>query len=89
MWGIPPTYPQYIAKFLRNTDGHRSQPKPLTRRAACATLQCNISWKTPNMPQVHIRQGDPREAGALALLQASHALMESLFPPEDNHYLSV
>lgn len=41
------------------------------------------------MSQIHIRSGDPREAGALALLKASHALMESLFPPEDNHYLSV
>jgi len=38
---------------------------------------------------MRIRPGDPREPGALALLQASHALMESLFPPEDNHYLSV
>lgn len=38
---------------------------------------------------MRVRPGDPREPGALALLQASHALMESLFPPEDNHYLSV
>jgi putative acetyltransferase len=38
---------------------------------------------------LQIRAGDPREPGALALLEASHALMESLFPPEDNHYLSV
>ncbi|MDX5402797.1 MAG: GNAT family N-acetyltransferase [Rhodobacterales bacterium] len=38
---------------------------------------------------VLVRAGDPREPGALACLQASHALMESLFPPEDNHYLSV
>ncbi len=38
---------------------------------------------------LQIRSGDPREPGALACLQASHALMESLFPPEDNHYLSV
>lgn len=38
---------------------------------------------------MRVRAGDPREPGALALLQASHALMESLFPPEDNHYLSV
>jgi putative acetyltransferase len=38
---------------------------------------------------MRIRPGDPREPGAMALLQASHALMESLFPPEDNHYLSV
>jgi len=36
-----------------------------------------------------IRRGDPREAGAMALLQDSHHLMESLFPPEDNHYLSI
>lgn len=41
------------------------------------------------MRQMHIRSGDPREPGATALLQASHALMESLFPPEDNHYLSI
>ena len=41
------------------------------------------------MAHLLIRPGDPREPGALALLHASHALMESLFPPEDNHYLSV
>jgi putative acetyltransferase len=38
---------------------------------------------------MQVRAGDPREPGALASLQASHALMESLFPPEDNHYLSI
>ena len=38
---------------------------------------------------MQIRAGDPYEPGALACLRASHALMESLFPPEDNHYLSV
>ena len=32
---------------------------------------------------------DPRDPQATALLKASHALMESLFPPEDNHYLSI
>lgn len=32
---------------------------------------------------------DPRDPQATALLQASHALMESLFPSEANHYLSV
>lgn len=36
-----------------------------------------------------IERGDPRDPQSVALLQASHALMESLFPPEDNHYLSV
>ncbi|WP_108815586.1 GNAT family N-acetyltransferase [Loktanella sp. Alg231-35] len=36
-----------------------------------------------------VEQGDPREAGATALLQQSHALMQSLFPPEDNFYLDV
>ena len=36
-----------------------------------------------------VEQGDPRDPQATALLQASHALMESLFPPEDNHYLSI
>ncbi len=38
---------------------------------------------------VIIERGDPRSAGATALLKASHALMESLFPSESNHYLSV
>ncbi len=36
-----------------------------------------------------IELGDPRDPQATALLQASHALMESLFSPEDNHFLSV
>lgn len=33
--------------------------------------------------------GDPRDPAATALLKASHALMESLFPSESNHYLGV
>lgn len=36
-----------------------------------------------------VTRGDPRHPQVRALLQASHALMESLFPPEDNHYLSI
>ena len=36
-----------------------------------------------------VEPGNPRDPQATALLQASHALMESLFPPEDNHYLSI
>ncbi len=36
-----------------------------------------------------IETGDPRDPQATALLKASHALMESLFPPEDNHFLSI
>jgi putative acetyltransferase len=36
-----------------------------------------------------VERGDPRDPQVTALLQASHALMESLFPPEDNHYLSI
>jgi len=38
---------------------------------------------------VSIELGDPRDPQATALLQASHALMQSLFPAESNHYLSV
>ncbi|MCP5083174.1 MAG: GNAT family N-acetyltransferase [Alphaproteobacteria bacterium] len=38
---------------------------------------------------VAVQLGDPRTPGATALLQASHALMEELFPSESNHYLSV
>lgn len=33
--------------------------------------------------------GDPRDPQARALLEASHALMQALFDPEDNHYLSI
>ncbi len=36
-----------------------------------------------------IERGDPRDPQSVALLQASHALMESLFPAEDNHFLSI
>ncbi|GFE65002.1 GNAT family N-acetyltransferase [Litoreibacter roseus] len=36
-----------------------------------------------------VEAGDPLSPEALALLQAHHALMESLFPPEDNHYLDA
>lgn len=36
-----------------------------------------------------VEPADPRHPQATALLQASHALMEQLFPPEDNHYLSI
>ena len=32
---------------------------------------------------------DPHDPQATALLQQSHALMQSLFPPEDNFYLSI
>ncbi len=40
-------------------------------------------------PAVTISAGDPRNPGATALLEASHALMQSLFSAEDNHYLSI
>lgn len=38
---------------------------------------------------VTITLGDPRDPQATALLKQSHALMESLFPPEDNHFLDI
>ncbi len=38
---------------------------------------------------VSVEPGDPRDPQAASLLQASHALMQSLYPPEDNHYLSL
>ena len=40
------------------------------------------------MPLI-IEAADPTSPGASALLQASHALMERLFPPDENHYLSL
>ncbi|MEM6478036.1 MAG: GNAT family N-acetyltransferase [Pseudomonadota bacterium] len=36
-----------------------------------------------------IEEIDPGEAGPRALLEASHKLMEELFPPEENHFLSI
>lgn len=36
-----------------------------------------------------VERGDPKHSQATALLQASHALMQSLFPPEDNFFLSI
>ena len=38
---------------------------------------------------ITVAPGDPRDPEATALLQASHALMQSLFPAEANHYLSI
>lgn len=35
------------------------------------------------------RRASPREAGATALLTASHAYLQSLYPPEDNFFLSI
>ena len=36
-----------------------------------------------------VEQADPHHPQATALLQQSHALMQSLFPPEDNFYLDI
>lgn len=36
-----------------------------------------------------IEEADPNAPGPRALLEASHALMQDLFPPEDNHFLSL
>lgn len=35
------------------------------------------------------RKASPHEPGATALLQASHAYLQSLYPPEDNYFLSI
>lgn len=36
-----------------------------------------------------VEKSDPHHPQATALLQQSHTLMQSLFPPEDNFYLEV
>ena len=36
-----------------------------------------------------VARTDPRDPQATALLQQSHALMQSLFAPEENHFLSI
>ena len=41
------------------------------------------------MTTIDIRRTDPHAPQATAHLQASHALMQSLFAAEDNHYLEI
>ena len=36
-----------------------------------------------------VARTDPRDPQATALLQASHALMQALFAPDDNHFLPI
>ena len=36
-----------------------------------------------------VEPGDPHAPGATALLHQSHALMQELFPPEDNYFLDI
>ena len=38
---------------------------------------------------ITVAPASPRDPGPRALLQASHALMEELFPSEANHYLDL
>jgi len=40
------------------------------------------------MPLI-VEETDPREPQATALLKASHALMQALFNPEENHFLGI
>jgi len=41
------------------------------------------------MGSIAVLSGDPTQPQAHALLEASHALMGSLFPQEANHFLSI
>ena len=41
------------------------------------------------MPDIKVIPGDPRDPQATALLRQSHALMQSLFAPEENHFLDI
>ena len=43
----------------------------------------------PIASTVTTRPASPHEPGATALLTASHAYLQSLYPPEDNHFLSI
>lgn len=38
---------------------------------------------------IFVEKTDPHDPQATALLRQSHALMQSLFPPEDNFYLEI
>ncbi|PIV80206.1 MAG: GNAT family N-acetyltransferase [Rhodobacteraceae bacterium CG17_big_fil_post_rev_8_21_14_2_50_63_15] len=52
------------------------------------TAQSPETRSTPAL-SVAVARDDPRDPGATALLRASHALMESLFPPEENFHLDI
>lgn len=41
------------------------------------------------MSDISVERGDPHDPEATALLEKSHALMQELFDPEDNHYLEI
>lgn len=69
-----PNYPQHIARAAR--------PGPLARRLGAA-----YSCAMQDVARPIITTGDPRDAGAAALLRQSHDLMRALFPPEDNFFL--
>lgn len=43
----------------------------------------------PELKKLTTRKASPHESGATALLQASHAYLQSLYPPEDNYFLSI
>ena len=40
-------------------------------------------------PLVDIKPGNPRDEDMMALLNASHELMQAMFPAESNHFLSI
>ncbi|MFY0616488.1 GNAT family N-acetyltransferase [Shimia sp.] len=44
---------------------------------------------TQSAGTLEVVDGDPRDPQATALLQASHALMQTLFSKEENHFLSI
>lgn len=41
------------------------------------------------MPDIRVVPGDPRDPQAVNLLRQSHALMQTLFEPEENHFLDI
>lgn len=47
------------------------------------------SARPPMASPVTVKPGDPRSEEGRALLGASHAYLASLYPPEDNYFLSV
>ena len=36
-----------------------------------------------------VKEADPREEGPRILLEASHVLMQAMFPPEENYFLDI
>jgi len=70
---------------IRGLHRSRSRVTPGTGRA----LLTGARFRALIRAMIIVDPADPHDPGPRALLEASHALMRSLFPAEANHFLSL